>query len=49
MCVSHHTSVLEVVYKVFLVYMCLWDVVCLSFNYILSVCQPSHVFKDCMC
>lgn len=39
-CVSHHTSVLEVVYMVYLVYMCLWGVVCLSFNYN-SQCVPA--------
>lgn len=48
MCVSHHASLLEVVSMMYLVYMCWWVAVCLSFNHVLSVCPPSHVFKDCM-
>lgn len=36
-------------YLMYLVYMCLWDAVCLSFNHVLGACQLSHVFNDCMC
>lgn len=32
------SSVLQAVYLMYLLYVCLWDGVCLSFNYVLGTC-----------